>query len=563
MTSLMDLSVSITANDQATSKIESISSGVLAKGVAMGNIMSGAVTKVIDLAGNAASAAIGFVGDAVEVGKTFDASMSQVAATMGVTTDEIKDLRDFAQEMGATTAFSATQAADALNYMALAGYDAETSMNMLPTVLNLAAAGNIELATASDMVTDAQSALGLSLEETTMMVDQMAKASSKSNTSVQQLGEAYLTVGGTAKNLKGGTEELSTALGILADNGVKGAEGGTALRNIILSLSAPTKKAAGELQALGINVFDAEGNMRGLDDIMRQFDDAMSSLSQQEKTQALNTIFNKVDLKSVNALMSAATGNINAMSDALVATGYNFDALNYDFEVSGDKAYDMAWFIQTCFEESGGSISSVAKIVSNEFGVSMEDATAIVETAANAAESSTDRFSELAEAIADSGGAAEEMAKTQLDNLMGDMTLLQSAVEGFQIALADELTPSLREMTQTAADGFSQMKAAITEGDITAAGEAFGNMVAGILQIVLEQLPQWVDMGMKFLFGFIQGFAQALPEIIPSIVEMLTQMLQVFIENIPLVIETALQIIQGLVLGLIEAIPVLVEAVSN
>ena len=139
----------------------------------------------------------------IEAGMQFDSSMSQVAATMGTTVDQIGELRDFAQEMGATTAFSATQAADALNYMALAGYDAGTSMSMLPNVLNLAAAGGMELASASDMITDSQSALGLTLSETSQLVDKMAKASSKSNTSVAQLGEAILTVGGTAKMMAG------------------------------------------------------------------------------------------------------------------------------------------------------------------------------------------------------------------------------------------------------------------------------------------------------------------------------------------------------------------------
>ena len=149
------------------------------------------------------AAMIAFGKQSVQTGMQFDSSMSQVAATMGTTVDQIGELRDFAQEMGATTAFSATQAADALNYMALAGYDAETSMSMLPNVLNLAAAGGMELASASDMITDSQSALGLTLSETSQLVDKMAKASSKSNTSVAQLGEAILTVGGTAKMMAG------------------------------------------------------------------------------------------------------------------------------------------------------------------------------------------------------------------------------------------------------------------------------------------------------------------------------------------------------------------------
>ena len=259
----------------------------------LGNKMTKSVTAPI----------VGLGTVAVKTAADFDSAMSQVAATMGYTMEELNDstsdasktmeqLGQFAQDMGKSTAFSASEAASALNYMALAGYDAQTSMAMLPTVLNLAAAGEMDLASASDMVTDSQSALGLSLEETTVMVDQMAKASSKSNTSVAQLGEAFLTVGGTAKNLAGGTTELSTALGILADNGVKGAEGGTALRNIILSLSAPTDSASVAIQELGLEAFDAQGNLRSLGDIFSDLNMEMASMTQEEKTQALNKIFN-------------------------------------------------------------------------------------------------------------------------------------------------------------------------------------------------------------------------------------------------------------------------------
>lgn len=260
-------------------------------------------------------AAVG--GAALKTGMDFDKAMSQVAATMGTTTDEIKDLEKFAREMGTQGKYNATEVAEGLNYMALAGYDAQKSMKMLPTVLNLAAAGNMELAQASDMVTDAQSALGLTEEETIKLIDEMAKASSKSNTSVSQLGEAMLTVGGTAKMMKGGTQELSTVLGILADNGIKGSEGGTALRNILLSLSAPTDKAAKQLDALGISVFDAEGNMRGMEEIITDLNTAMDGMTDEEKTKAISTIFNKRDLKSVNALLGTSAQRWNELSGAI------------------------------------------------------------------------------------------------------------------------------------------------------------------------------------------------------------------------------------------------------
>lgn len=256
--------------------------------------------------GKAAKKLVGFAKDAVNTGMAFDSAMSQVAATMGVSTDEIGELREFAKEMGATTAFSANQAAEALNYMALAGYDAQKSMSMLPTVLNLASAGGFDLARASDMVTDAQSALGLTTEQTTTMVDQMAKTASKSNTSVEQLGDAMLTIGGTAKFMAGGTDRLQTVLGLLADNGIKGSEAGTHLRNMLLKLSSPTKDGAAALENLGVKVFDAEGNMRDMRDIMLDLGGAMDGLTQEQRVQAISDIFNARDLSAVNALLGTS-----------------------------------------------------------------------------------------------------------------------------------------------------------------------------------------------------------------------------------------------------------------
>lgn len=256
--------------------------------------------------GKAAKKLVGFAKDAVNTGMAFDSAMSQVAATMGVSTDEIGELREFAKEMGATTAFSANQAAEALNYMALAGYDAQKSMSMLPTVLNLASAGGFDLARASDMVTDVQSALGLTVEQTTTMVDQMAKTASKSNTSVEQLGDAMLTIGGTAKFMAGGTDRLQTVLGLLADNGIKGSEAGTHLRNMLLKLSSPTKDGAAALENLGVKVFDAEGNMRDIRDIMLDLGGAMDGLTQEQRVQAISDIFNARDLSAVNALLGTS-----------------------------------------------------------------------------------------------------------------------------------------------------------------------------------------------------------------------------------------------------------------
>lgn len=468
-------------------------------------LKTGAAVAAKAIAG-ATGAAAAFAGSSIKVGSSFDAAMSQVAATTGSTTEEIKTLRDFAQEMGSTTAFSATQAAEALNYTSLAGYTAEESMSALPGILNLAAAGNIDLAAASDMVTDAQSALNLTMDGSAELIDMMAMASSRSNTSIAQLGSAILTVGGTAANLAGGTNELNTALGILADNGIKGAEGGTLLRNVILSLSAPGEKAASTMEELGVSALDADGNFRPLNEIFTEFSESLSTMSQGEQTQVLNKIFNKVDLKGVTAMLSAASQEIEGVGNR--------------------------------FDELSGYIDSAA-------------------------------------------GSAEKMAETQLDNLAGDVTLLQSAFEGVQITLSDQLTPTLREFVQFGADGLSRINDAFKTDGLSGAMDEMGeilseglSMIVGILpefieagaqllgsfaEGILDNLPQIVEAALEIILTLSGGIADSLPELIPTIVDVVLEIVETLIANADKLVEAAIEIITALAEGLINSIPVLVE----
>ncbi|HEL1285411.1 phage tail tape measure protein [Streptococcus equi subsp. zooepidemicus] len=364
---LKKLEAQASTTNQTLSKIGEVGSKVESFGNGMVN-----VGKKVSVA-SAAVTAMG--GAAVKTAADFESSMSQVQATMGITKDSMSTLdgqsvntmdalSDLAKEMGSKTAFSASECAEALNYLALAGYDTQEMADTLPTVLNLAAAGGIDLASASDMVTDAMSALGMETSEADTMVDQMAKTASSTNTSVSQLGEGILTIGATAKTIKGGTAELNTALGILANNGIKGSEGGTKLRNVILSLQNPTDKAASTMDALGVSVYDSEGNMRSLNDILGDLNTSMDGMTAEEKANIISNIFNKADLSAVNALL-ANTG---------------------------------------------------------------------------------DTWDELQTSIENSGGAAQQMADTQLDNLNGQLTILKSAVEGFAISIGEALLPMVKNI---------------------------------------------------------------------------------------------------------------------
>ena len=312
---------------------------VKAKFTTLGEHAKEDFTKIVKAAAAVTAALIAIGKKAVETGAEFDESMSGVAATMGYSVEELntegseaqqtmQKLRDTALALGKSSSKSANEASQALNYMALAGYDAETAIAMLPKVLDLSSAAEIDLAKASDMVTDAQSALGLSIEDTEVLIDQMAKTASKSNTSVEQLGEGILNIGATAKDMSGGTKELTEVLGLLADNGIKGAEGGTKLRNILLKLEAPTEKAAAKLEELGVSAYDSNGKLRSMQDIFTDLNTAMADMTEQDKSLAKATIFNARDLGAVNALLNTTSDRWNELGAAI--------------EDSAGAAHDMA-----------------------------------------------------------------------------------------------------------------------------------------------------------------------------------------------------------------------------
>lgn len=234
-------------------------------------------TLVVGLkAAAAAMAAIGagaiaagkWISNSLNVYAGFEDSMKQVQATMGLTGQEgeeaFQKLSQAAKDAGSSTRFSASESAEALNFLALAGYDAQQAVEALPGVLTLAAAGGMDLARASDLVTDSMAALGLETSQMGEYMDLLARTSQRSNTSVQQLGEAFLVAGATLKNAGQSVETMNVMLGVLANRGIKGAEGGTKLRNVVMSLTTPTSIAAKELAKLGVSVTDSEGNIQEL-----------------------------------------------------------------------------------------------------------------------------------------------------------------------------------------------------------------------------------------------------------------------------------------------------------
>lgn len=543
--------------------------GIAGKGAKLATAAIAGVTTALIAVGTASA----------KVGSEFEAGMSQVAATMGMTQQEIqggskefKKLESAAREMGATTKFSATQASEALNYIALAGYGADDAVKLLPKTLNLAAAGGLELGYATDIVTDAMSALGLEIKDADSFIDQMAKTSQKSNTNVGQLGEAILTVGGTAKDLAGGTVELNTALGILANNGIKGAEGGTKLRNVIMSLTAPTDKAGKAMAALGISAYDAEGNMRPLQDVFKDINLEMANMTTQEKKEWLNTVFNKQDLAAVSGLLAANAVNIDDISTALEAAGgpgeefkENIAALGKEFDQFSDK-------------------QDFVNHVMESFGLTSEQAGILYEGLKSSLEGST--WEQLAAEIENSKGAAEEMANVMNDNLQGDITKMKSALEELSISFYKTFDTSLRESVQTATgyvDKLSLAMRGINADELASSLDAAGvsvddfniNLVEAVLKMdQFDSKADYVSMAMEkwglsseqasTLFDTLSNSLENSGNKAQIVGEVLGQTISDLVtraaDALPQFLELGINILKNILDGISQNIPQLVDA---
>ena len=565
---------------------------------ALGKAGSGVMqlSKTITAATAAAAAAVGAIAvAAVNVGKEFETAMSQVQATMLLDTGTAEGaaamatLEEAARECGRTTAFSATEAAEALNYLALAGYNADEAATALPTVLKLAGAGAMDLARASDMVTDSMSALGIETTEANLntFADQLAQTASKANTSVSQLGEAILTVGGTAKGLAGGTTELNTALGILADNGLKGAEGGTHLRNMILSLQSPTGDASKALQSLGVDVYDAQGNMRGLNDIFKDLQSGMEGMTAAQKDSIISTLFNKTDLTAANAMLSNCTDRWDELSAAIENSAgacedmYSIQLDNLDGDIKilksglsdlGISIYkdlngplremtqlgtSMVEELSQAYSEGGmaGMVGAVGDCLSEAVNVIAGYAPQVVSMG-------VDLISNFVQGIADNAGQLADMAAQ----------VITIFINGLFALIPQVLLAGIDIIVQLANSIASQLPTLITNGT-----QAIQNLVSGIIQrlpdiiaagLTLVQTlvsslganaPQLIAAAINLIGNLVLGIVSMLPQLLQMGIQLILSLAQGIISNLPLLLQMAVQIITQLVTGIVSMLPMLIQ----
>ena len=252
---------------------------------------------------------------AVNVGSSFESAMDKVAAISGATGDSLVLLSDKAKQMGATTKFSASESAEALQYMAMAGWDTQSMLEGIDGIMSLAAADGLDLATTSDIVTDALTAFGLQASDSTHFADVLAKASSSANTNVSMLGESFKYVAPLAGTMGYSVEDVSVALGLMANASVKGSMAGTSLKTALANLSAPTKNMSDVMETYGISMTDAEGNSLSLIDVIKELREKFGNLSESEQTAAASTLFGKEAMSGMLAIINASDSDFTKLVD--------------------------------------------------------------------------------------------------------------------------------------------------------------------------------------------------------------------------------------------------------
>jgi len=329
-----------------------------------------------------------FTADVVKTGADFEAGMSQVAAISGATGDELELLTAKAEEMGASTKFTASESAEAFNYMAMAGWKTEEMLGGIDGILSLAAASGEDLATTSDIVTDAMTAFGLSADNAGHFADVLAAASSNANTNVSMMGETFKYVAPVAGAMSYSIEDTAEAISLMANAGIKSTQAGTALRSIITRLSTDagaSKNSLGALgtltEELGVQFYNADGSARDFGDVLNETREAWKGLTDEQQTSYGKTIAGTNALSGWLALMNAAPEDVEKLSGA----------------------------------------------------------------------------------IRDCDGAATDMSTTMMDNLQGDMTVMQSAVDGMKISLSKELEPVLREGVQYITKHMPEIQSALSK----------------------------------------------------------------------------------------------------
>lgn len=498
---------------------------------------------------------------AVKVGTSFEAEMSKVSAISGATGETLQALTDKAKEMGVKTKFSASESAEAMEYMAMAGWKTEDMLSGIEGVMNLAAASGESLATTSDIVTDALTAFGMSASDSTHFADVLAAASSNANTNVSMMGETFKYVAPVAGALGYSVEDCGVAIGLMANSGIKAGQAGTALRSILSRMTKPTTEVQEAMDQLGISLTDSQGNVKSLDAVMGDLRTSFKGLSKAEQTQLASSIAGQEAMSGLLAIVNASDADFSKLKSSI----YNADG----------AAAEMAATMQD-------NLSGQLTILKSEAeGLGIEIYESIEIPLKNMAAAGVDALSKLNEAYSSGGfaGFIDELGSeigTQVDQMITTMQtkgseIIESLCNGITSALPNLIAQG-SSMMNSLLQAITANRPAIISGGISIVATLIEgiagqlptliptavNMVVTLVGSLLSNVDKIVNAGIKLLIGLAQGLVNALPQLINKAPTIIGKLATAIISNLPKILTAGIKIISMLAQGVVSSVPQLI-----
>lgn len=467
--------------------------------------------KAIAVAATASATAIGgVVASAVSVGSQFDAQMSTVQSIAQTTSSELASLREKAKEMGATTKFSATEAAQAMEYMGMAGWKAGQMTSGIEGIMYLAAASGEDLATTSDIVTDALTAFGMQAEESGRFADILAAASSNSNTNVSMMGETFKYAASLCGSLGYSAEDTAFAIGLMANSGIKSSQAGTTLRSAITNLVNPTDKMKAAMDRYGISATDADGKMLTLKQTLDLMREKMKVLDEDEQLRMMNNLVGDTSALAADAMAGLSEEEIfyqTALANGLeMVKDYSEQQLNSALTGRFTKKELKEMTLETkrnnvALEQGANALEGMseaeqAAASARIFGKqALSGMLAILNV-------SQEEYEKLYLAIENCDGAAEKMSKIRQDNLIGDVTTLQSVYSGLQLQISEGVNEPLRNAVQWVTNFVRSISRKITN---TNGIEKIAKSFTKFLPTAKRNLKEFSEAFLKFANPFIEA----------------------------------------------------------
>lgn len=518
------------------------------------NVKSGyTVTKNIlaNLATNAIQGVINktkeLASSVVEVGMAFEQQMSKVSAISGATGDELEALNKKAREMGATTKFTATEAGQAFEYMAMAGWKTQDMLDGVSGIMSLAAASGEDLATTSDIVTDALTAFGYAAKDAGHFADVLAVASSNSNTNVAMMGETFKYVGPMAGALGYSAEDAALAIGLMANAGIKSSQAGTELNAIFTRLATNTSDARETIEKLGVQFFNADGSARKFTDVLGELREKTKDMTAAQKSNFANTVAGMRAQAGLLAMLNASTEDY----DKLTAAINNTDG----------AAKKMA---DTMMDNLAGSITLMkSQWEAAQLALFQGDSAGFAENFAGVMQKAGDMLVQGLPFLVDGLKAVVEGVIKVLPRLINDIgpVVIQGVID-----MVGSLVDALPSLIQTAIDLLIQVADALTKNAPTILMKVVNAIVNGILTLTKpENMNRVLQGAVKLFMAIVQALPQVLTALIAALPQIITNLVMFLIdpENLRMIMEAAIQLFFGIVLAVPQILGALLGAFGD